>query len=102
MRSEKIEYGLKNKKLKLTALEKIQHYGIVGFCLVLPLTFIFIQLKDYYQNKFTPLKSGEILLIVIPLLIGILFFYLQKGKLKFKEVNTSLKKEELNEIIEIN
>ncbi|WP_431106806.1 hypothetical protein [Winogradskyella poriferorum] len=100
MTIEKIKYGLENRELKLSNWDKFSHYGIVGFCFIIPLTFTFLHLKDYFSHTPKPIKSGEIWFFIIPTLIGILFFYLQKNRLKFKEVNTNLNKSELNKIIE--
>ncbi|MEY8848584.1 hypothetical protein AB9K26_07200 [Psychroserpens sp. XS_ASV72] len=100
MTVEKIKYGLKNGELKLSFWETVQHYGIVGFCFVIPITLTVMHLKDYFENSPKPIKSGEICFLIIPTLLGIIFFYLQKSRLKFKEVNTNLNKIQLNKIIE--
>lgn len=100
MTSEKINYGLETRKLKLSNWDKFSHYGVVGFCFIIPLTFMFLHLKDYFLGVPKPIKSGVIWFFIIPTLIGILFFYLQKKKLKFKVVDTNLNKSELNNIIE--
>lgn len=99
MTKEKVKYGLENRELKLSFWEKVQHYGIVGFCFIMPVTFAFKHLKDYFENSPKPIKSGEIWFLIIPTLLGILFFYLQKSRLKFKEVNTNLNKSQLKKII---
>lgn len=100
MTTENIKYGLETRKLKLSNWDKFFHYGIVGFCFINPLAFTFLHLKYYFLNTSKPIKPIEIWLFLIPTLIGILFFHLQNNKLKFKEVNTSLNKSELNKIIE--
>jgi len=100
MNNEQIKYSLENRELKLSNWEKFSHYGIVGFCFIIPLTFIFLHLKDYFENTPKPIRSGEIWFFIIPTLIGIWFYYIQKKRLKFKEVNTSLNRTELNKIIE--
>jgi dolichol kinase len=100
MTSEKVKYGLENRELKLSFWEKVQHYGIVGFCFIIPATLTFMYLKDYFENSHKPIKSGEIWFLIIPALLGILFFYLQKSRLKFKEVNTNLNKSQLKKIID--
>ena len=100
MTSEQIKYGLENQELKLSNWDKFSHYGIVGFCFIFPLTLTFLHLKDYFENTAKPVKTGEIWFFTIPTLMGILFYYLQKNGLKFKEVRTDLKKSELNKIIE--
>jgi hypothetical protein len=100
MNNEQLKYSLLNRELKLSNWEKFSHYGIVGFCFIIPLTFTFLHLKDYFENTPKAIKSGEMWFFIIPTLIGILFYYIQKNRLKFKEVNTSLNRAELNKIIE--
>ena len=75
MTSEKVKYGLENRELKLSFWEKVQHYGIVGFCFIIPATLTFMYLKDYFENSHKPIKSGEIWFLIIPALLGIIFFY---------------------------
>lgn len=98
MTEEEIKYGLENRKVKLNNLEKISHYGIVALCFIIPLTFTTFHLLNYFSKTSQPLKTGNIWFLIIPSLIGVLFF-LQKNTLKFKEINTNLNNSELNEII---
>ena len=100
MNNKQIKHSLESRELKLSNWEKLSHYGIVGFCFIIPLAFIFLHLKDYFENTPKSIKSGEIWFFTIPTLIGILFYYIQKRRLQFKEVNTSLNRTELNKIIE--
>jgi hypothetical protein len=100
MNNEQIKYSLANRELKLSNWKKFSHYGIVGFCFITPLTFTFLHLKDYFENTPKTIKTGEMWFFIIPTLIGILFYYIQKNRLKFKEVDTSLNRAELNKIIE--
>ena len=100
MTKEKIKYGLENRELKLGFWGKIQHFGIVGFCFIIPITLTALYLKDYFNESARPLKTGDIWWVIIPTLLGILFFYVQKRRLRFKKVNTNLNKSELNKIIE--
>lgn len=100
MTNNEIKYGLENHELKLSFREKVQHYAPAGFCFIIPITLIFTHLKDYFENSPKPIKSGEIWFLMIPTLLGIIFFYLQKSRLKFKEVNTNLNRSQLNKIID--
>jgi hypothetical protein len=100
MNREQIKYSLTNRELKLSNRNKFTHYGIVGFCFLIPLVFAFLYLDAYFGNTPNRINSEWIWFLVVPTLIGILFYYLQKKRLKFKEVKTSLSRKELNEIIE--
>lgn len=100
MNNEKIKYGLKYQELKLSFWQKVQHYGIVGFCFIIPITITSIHIIDYFENSPEPITSGTFWLIILPSLLGILFYYLQKRRLKFKVVSTNLSKSELHKIID--
>lgn len=100
MTNDKIKYGLEKRKLKLSSLEMFSHYGIVGLCFIIPLTFSFFYLKNYFLDIPKQIKPEWILIPIMFTIIGCLFFYSQNKKLKFKEVTTNLNKPELNKIIE--
>jgi len=100
MTREQIRYGLDNQKLKLIKWENFSHYSIVGFCFIIPLTITFFHLKAYFENTKRIIASGEIWHIIVPVLLGIFLYFLQKSRLKFKEVHTNLNKQQLLKIIE--
>jgi hypothetical protein len=68
---------------------------------MIPAFFIFFQLKDYYQGTSIPfLREGGIWFMIIPSILGLLFYRLQKSRLKFKSIDTKLTRDELELIIE--
>ena len=100
MTNDQIKYSIETSEIKLGIFDKFNHYGIVGFLFIIPITLIFLHLKDYFQNNPKPFREGEILFIIIPSILGILFYLLQKNRLKFKSVETKLTREELDPIFE--
>lgn len=100
MTEEQRQLSLQTNKLTLTFWDKVSHFGIVGFLIFIPLMFIFFHLKDAINGTPKSLKDGEIYFLIIPTLLGLLFYKLQSDRLKFKEVHTTLSRKELADIIE--
>jgi hypothetical protein len=101
MTNEQIKYSIETGEMKLGNWDKFTHYRIVISLFMIPAFFIFFQLKDYYQGTSIPfLREGGIWFMIIPSILGLLFYRLQKGRLKFKSINTKLTRDELEIIIE--
>ncbi len=78
MTNEQIKHSIETDEIKLGIWKKFSHYEIVGFLFIIPITLIFINLKDYFQGNPKPFREGEILFIIIPSILGLLFYLLQK------------------------
>lgn len=100
MTDEQIKYSLHTGELKISNRDKFSHYGIVGFLLIIPTTFLFLFTKDYFQGTEKSIKEGEIWFIIIPSIHAFLFYKLQKKRLKFKSIETNLTRDELDIMIE--
>ncbi len=100
MTERQIELSLQTNKLQLKFWDKVSHFGIVGFLLFIPLLFLFFHLKDFLNGTPKQIRQGKISFIVVPTLLAILFYKLQSDRLKFREVFTSLSRQQLTEIIE--
>lgn len=100
MTDQQRQIALQTNKLQLLFWEKTSHFGIVGFLLLIPLTFLSFHLKDALNGTPVQLKTSEILFLIVPSIIALLFYKLQVNRLKFKEIHTSLSREKLNSIIE--
>ena len=100
MTNEQIKYSIETGEMKLGNWEKFTHYAIVGFLLIIPTMLIFFHLKDYFQGTSRPFREGEIWFMIIPSILGLLFYRLQKKRLKFKHIDTKLTREEIEPIIE--
>lgn len=100
MTNKQIEFGLKNKTLDLQGWNKISHYSVVGYILMLPLIFIGYGVYQKIQYEYLPIiKQNEISFILVPVVIAALFFYIQKNRLKFVEIKTTKDKSEIDKII---
>ena len=100
MTSEQIKYSIDTGEMKLGTWDKFTHYGIVGFLFLIPSMLIFLHLKDYFQGTSRPFREGEIWFMIFPSILGLLFYRLQKSRLKFKSIDTKLTRDELDPIIE--
>ena len=100
MTKKQRQLSLQTNKLKLSFWDKVSHFGIVGFLFLIPLMFVFFHLKDAINGTPKSLKEGEIYFLLIPTLLGLLFYKVQLDRLKFKEVHTMLSRKELADIIE--
>ena len=100
MTKEQINYSIETGVMKLGNWDKFTHYGIVGFLFMIPGMFIFFHLKDAFQETARPFREGEIWFMIIPSILGLFFYQLQRNRLKFKSIDTKLTRDELNEIIE--
>ena len=100
MTEEEIKYSIETGELKISNWDKFSHYGIVAFFFIIPTMFLFFHIKDYLQGTPKPMKEGEIWFIIVPVILGYLFYRLQKKRLAFKSIETSLTREQLNSIIE--
>ena len=100
MTNDQIKYSIETEEVCLTLWQKIDHYLIVGFMFIFPMVFIYVQIENYFNEGSISLRFGEILFVLIPLLLAYLFYKLQKRRLKFTVLKTSLDREVLNKAIE--
>lgn len=100
MTNVKKRISTKTKELKLNLWEKFQHYSIVFYFSIAPVVLLFFHLKDYILGGTKPFLEWEIGIIIIFSILALLFYLLQKSRLKFKGVDTTLTREELDPIIE--
>ena len=100
MTEEQRQLSLQTNKLKLSFWEKVSHFGIVGFLLIIPLMHLFSYLKDSWNGTLKSIPTSEFYFLAVTTLLALLFFKLQTDRLKFKEVSTVLSRLQLNDIIE--
>lgn len=100
MTDEQIKYSIQTERLKLSISDKFSHYGIVGFFFIMPAMGAFLYLKDYFDGTIKTLEAGKILFMIIPLILGILFYLLQRKRLNLKFIETNLNREDIDKIIE--
>ena len=100
MTQEQIEISLQAKKLKLPISDRFTHFLIVPFLAALPLTLIFLYLKDMMEGVQKDISSGEMILILIFIFLAFLFYRIQSNRLKFREIETNLPRHKLDVAIE--
>lgn len=100
MTDEQIQFAIQSGRLKLNTWDKITHYGFVVFLGTIPMVFAVIHGVNFAQGSPKALREGEIWFMVVPSILGLLFYFIQKNRLKFKVIHTELTREELEPIIE--
>ena len=96
MTKEQIKKSIETGELDLKFTDKFTHYGIVGFLLIIPATLLMYTLFIGIPKQ--P-RVELILFVLVPTLLALLFYKLQKKRLEFESVNTTLTREEVAEII---
>lgn len=99
MTKEQIKLSIQNNEINLNFWEKLSHFALSVFFLILPMTILFLHIKDYIQGKIVPFREAELGIIVIPLILSFLFYKLKRKRLKLKSVETNLAYKELDVII---
>ncbi len=95
MTEEQIQHSIKQGKIKLSNWDKFTHYGVVIFLFFFPAMLAFFRIRDFIKGTPKPFKVIEIWFILIPLILGLLFYQLQKNRLKFKIAHTNLTRKEV-------
>jgi len=99
MTEEKVKCAIETNEVKLTNWEKFTHYGIVIYLSCLEVTIVVVSGYDLITKWPRPLKEGEIWFLIIPTLLVLLSYKLQRKKLQFKCVETNLDLNVLKTII---
>ena len=100
MNDKIIKKCIEKNELQLNFWDKISHYWIVIFVLIIPISTVAFKIKDILNKTEKPSKEGEIYLFIIPILLSILFYLLQKKRLSFKNVETKLNISEIYRIVD--
>lgn len=100
MTNEIIKKSIARNELELRFWDKISHFGIVIYFLIIPACVVFYNIKDVLNRNQQPAQEGEIFFFIIPILLSILFYLLQKKRLKFKTVDIKLNSDEIFKVFE--
>lgn len=100
MSPEQVRKSIETGELQLSAWEKFTHYGILYFLFSIPGFVLLFHFIDLFNEKPFRHIEGEVLLLLIPSTLGAFAYYIQKRRLRFRSVTTSLTREELDQIIE--
>lgn len=93
MTAKQIKDSIESGELKLNIGDKFGHYGIVIYMLVIPLMSFYFFIKDYFFND-PPLKQISIWINIALILLSVLFYLLQRKRLRFQILETSLNSQE--------
>lgn len=100
MTEEIYEKSIETGELQLVGFsDTLSHFGIVFFCLFMPLTIFSLHLIDFFQGRRTSFKEGEFWIVFAPSIVALIFYWIQKRRLKFRIVQTDLKRDQLLKII---
>ena len=100
MTDEQILNSINTDRLTLNSWGKLKHYLIVLFLFITPILFIYDFLKDLVNSSPKQMNLETFLFITVPSALGLFFYNLQSNRLKFKIVETNLKRSELDNIID--
>ena len=99
MTQEQIRYAKETGNLHLSFWDKFTHYGIVLGIGAIPLVVVgAILINNTKHSK--PVGSFLVLFAIVPSIVAVIAFILQKNRLKFEVVVTSLEQEKIEAIIE--
>jgi hypothetical protein len=99
MTEEELRHSIEKNEVKLTFWGKIIHYGVVGYLIFIMAMFLFLQLTNTGNSPLKPLNGGEFWVFMVLILLIFFIYKLQRKRLKFKSVETGLKRKEINDII---
>lgn len=100
MTDNQVNHALKTGRLKLSPLDTFAHYAIVMCFFACPVLFVGLYLRDVIQGTSKLLSSGVLVFGWVSALLGILFYWMQRRRLKFTPVHTTLPREQLDDAIE--
>lgn len=102
MEKEQIRLMIETEKLKLKFTDLLTHYLIVLFLLIPLALTLFGFVQKYILYNYEGARSPEEMFFgTLPFgIASIVFFFIQRNRLKFKTVETNLSKEKIKEIIE--
>jgi len=100
MTKEQYDKSIETGELQLGFWNKVSHFSIVLFLFFVPVLFLGIHLYEYLIGNSAYFAEGEIKIMIIALVVGVLFYWLQKSRLKFKKISTNLTSKELIPYIE--
>ena len=91
------------ENLKLTRGQLFGHYAIVPFLLIAPIMTTYSLIQIYVTKTYTGVRTAdELMLTGYPWLIpALLFYFIQKRRLKFTVINISVDKENFHKAAEL-
>ncbi len=100
MENDLIKKSIETGELQLEFWDKVTHFEIVlwsfGFAVFMPLMILFYQIYDPASNK----NYGVLWFFPMFIIVGVIFYFIQKKRLKLTSIKTNISREEFNEIVE--
>lgn len=100
MENDLIEKSIESGELQLPFWQKVTHFEIVlwsfGFAVFVPLMVLFYQIYDSTSNK----NYGVLWLSLMFIVVGVIFYFIQKKSLKLTSIKTNISRKEFDEIIQ--
>lgn len=102
MKNERTLLMKKNKRLKLTTIQTLIHYGIVLLLLFIVSLTAWSLVEIYIIKTYAGIwTANELIRTSLPfLLLAVFFAFIQHRRLKFKEINVAFTDEQFQEAIE--
>jgi hypothetical protein len=99
MGKKNIEQMLLSKKIKLSVIQTIWHFSIVPFLLIVPLITIWNIIK-YYSGSYEGVRAlPELLTGFILIIPTIIFYFIQKNRLRFREFHIDHNVDDFNKAL---
>lgn len=100
MKKDIYDKSIETRELQLVGFGvNSSHYGLVGFLMIIPVFVLVFHLIAYFQNNPASIKDGELSMVIIPLVLAVIVYLIQKRRLKFRIVQTELSGVQLKEIL---
>lgn len=100
MTPQQIKKSTETGTLQLHFWDMVTHYFIVIFFAFLPVLFALMTLYDYVFEIERYYIEGNIWLYIVPLALSLFFYILQRGRLRFTVVETTLNRAEILSLVE--
>ncbi len=103
IKADLIKKSIETGELQLDFWQKVTHFEIViwsfSFSIIVPLMTLFMHLKDRYLG-FARVLHNEVLWFSPALfVVGLVFYFVQKRRLRLTSIETDLEKAEINRVI---
>ena len=101
MKPEWIKEMKEQERLKLSFWQKVDHYSIVLFLLIVPGLTLYDLLENFITKTDDSVRSAsELMIVSFPfLIISVVFYFIQKKRLRFKAIEITYTDEEFQEAI---
>jgi len=100
MTEEQYDRSINTGELQLNGFwEKSTHYGASFFFLIFPLALLVVFVMGYFEHDPPTFGLVPLAFIFVPVALGVLVFFIQKRRLKFKIIQTTLSREQIKAII---